>query len=135
TALLAWPLLGERLRPPQILGLLMGFAGVLLILGLAALHGRTELPGLLGAVAGVCTLAGGTLYYGHFCRHVPALPGATAQFLASSIVCTGAAMLLETPWTEWNLGGFAGIAWNTVAVSIGGMALYFLMLSRGTAAR
>ena len=37
-ALLAWPLLGERLRPTQILGLLLGFAGVLLILGLAALN-------------------------------------------------------------------------------------------------
>ena len=44
-------------------------------------------------------------------------------------------MLLETPWTDWAPGAFAGIAWNTVAVSMGGMALYFLMLTRGTAAR
>src|SRR5208283_5484394 len=32
-ALLAWPLLGERLRLSQTLGLALGFAGVLLILG------------------------------------------------------------------------------------------------------
>jgi drug/metabolite transporter (DMT)-like permease len=44
-------------------------------------------------------------------------------------------MLLEPFWTDWNPGAFAGIAWNTVAVSMGGMALYFLMLTRGTAAR
>lgn len=134
-ALLAWPLLGERLRPAQVLGLLLGFAGVLLILGLAALHGRAELPGLLGAIAGVGTLSGGTLYYRRFCREVPALPGAAAQFLASAIVCTGSAALLEPFWTDWDPGAFAGIAWNTAAVSIGGMALYFLMLTRGTAAR
>ena len=60
-ALLAWPLLGERLRPGQILGLFLGFAGVLLILGFAALHSRAELPDLLGAITGVCTLSGGTL--------------------------------------------------------------------------
>ena len=42
---LAWPVLGERLRPPQILGLLLGIAGVLLVLGLAALNSRAELPG------------------------------------------------------------------------------------------
>lgn len=134
-ALLAWPLLGERLRPAQILGLLLGFAGVLLILGLAALNSRAQLPDLFGAIAGVATLSGGTLYFRRFCRDVPALPGAAAQFLASAIVCTGSAMLLEPFWTDWNLGAFAGIAWNTVAVSMGGMALYFLMLTRGTAAR
>jgi drug/metabolite transporter (DMT)-like permease len=134
-ALLAWPLLGERLRPAQILGLFLGFAGVLLILGLAALNSRAELPDLLGAIAGVFTLAGGTLYYRRFCREVPPLPGAAAQFVASAIVCTGSAVVLENFWTDWDPGAFAGIAWNTVAVSIGGMALYFLMLTRGTAAR
>lgn len=135
SALLAWPLLGERLRPAQILGLFLGFAGVLLILGLKALNSRAELPGLLAATAGVCTLSGGTLYYRRFCRAIPPLPGAFAQFLASAAVCTGSAMLLEPFWTDWDPGAFAGIAWNTVAVSIGGMALYFLMLTRGTAAR
>jgi drug/metabolite transporter (DMT)-like permease len=90
---------------------------------------------MLGAIAGVTSLAGGTLYFRRFCRDVPALPGAAAQFLASAIACTGSAMLLEPFWTDWNPGAFAGIAWNTVAVSIGGMALYFLMLTRGTAAR
>jgi drug/metabolite transporter (DMT)-like permease len=134
-ALLAWPLLGERLRPPQIAGLILGFAGVLLILGLAALNSRAQLPDLFGAIAGVTSLAGGTLYFRRFCRDVPALQGAAAQFLASAIVCTASAMLLEHFWTDWNLGAFAGIAWNTVAVSMGGMALYFLMLTRGTAAR
>jgi drug/metabolite transporter (DMT)-like permease len=134
-ALLAWPLLGERLRPLQILGLALGFAGVLLILGLAALNSRAQLPDLFGAIAGVTTLSGGTLYFRRFCRDVPALPGAAAQFLTSAIVCTGSALLLEPFRTDWNLGAFAGIAWNTVAVSMGGMALYFLMLTRGTAAR
>ena len=48
SAMLAWPLLGERMRPVQIVGLFLGFAGVLLILGLAALNSRAELSGLLG---------------------------------------------------------------------------------------
>jgi drug/metabolite transporter (DMT)-like permease len=135
TASLAWPLLGERLRPSQILGLFLGLAGVLLILGLAALNSRAELPGLLAATAGVGSLSAGTLYYRHFCRDIPPLQGVAAQFLASAIVCTGCAMALETPWTDWNPGAFAGIAWNTIAVSMGGMALYFLMLTRGSAAR
>jgi drug/metabolite transporter (DMT)-like permease len=135
TALLAWPLLGERLGPAQILGLFLGLAGVLLILGLAALNSRAELPALLGAIAGVCILAGGTLYFRRFCRAIPPLEGATAQFLAAAVVCMASAIVLERPWTDWDPAAFAGIAWNTIAVSMGGMALYFLMLTRGTAAR
>ena len=135
TALLAWPVLGERMRPVQTLGLFLGFAGVLLILGLAALHSSAELPGLVGTIAGVGALSGGTLYYRRFCRAVAPLPGVTVQFLAGAIVCTLTAIVLETPWTDWDPRAFAGIAWNTVAVSLGGMALYFLMLSRGTATR
>jgi drug/metabolite transporter (DMT)-like permease len=135
SASLAWPLLGERLRPGQVLGLVLGFAGVLLILGVKSLHARTELPGLLAAVAGVCTLSGGTLYFRRYCREVPVLGGATVQFIASAIVCTVSAAMLETFWTDWDPDAFEGTAWNTVGVSLGGMALYFLMLSRGTAAR
>jgi drug/metabolite transporter (DMT)-like permease len=135
SAVLAWWLLGERLRSVQIFGLCLGIAGVLLILGLAALNSRAQLPGLLGATAGVCALSGGTLYFRRFCRDLPPLQGAAAQFLVAAVVCTGSAMALETFWTDWNPGAFYGIAWNSVAVSMGGMALYFLMLAHGTAAR
>jgi drug/metabolite transporter (DMT)-like permease len=135
TALLAWPLLGERLRPAQGLGLALGVAGVLLILGVKALNSHAELPALLATVAGVCALSGGTLYYRRFCRDLPPFPAVTAQFLACAAVCVASAVLLEPFWTDGDVGAYLGIAWNTIAVSIGGMALYFLMLARGTAAR
>jgi drug/metabolite transporter (DMT)-like permease len=135
SAMLAWPLLNERLRPAQLLGLMLGFAGVLLILGRAAVASRAELPGLLATVAGVIALCGGTLWYRRFCRDVPPLMGATVQLLAAAMACAGAAALLEAPRTDWNPAIFAAIGWNAVVVSIGGMGLYFLMLSQGTAAR
>jgi drug/metabolite transporter (DMT)-like permease len=135
TAMLAWPLLGEALRPSQIIGLLLGFAGVLLILGLAALHSRAELPSMFATIGGVFSLSCGTLYFRRFCRDIPPLQGATAQFIAVAIFCMGGAILLETPRVVWTDTLIASIAWNTVAVSMGGMALYFLMLTKGTAAR
>jgi drug/metabolite transporter (DMT)-like permease len=135
SALLAWPLLGERLRPSQIAGLLLGFAGVLLVLGRAAAGARAELPALLATVGGVFAMVGGTLYYRHFCRTVPAMEGATIQLLAAAAMCSACAVLLETP--RFDGDGIVGlaIAWNAVVVTIGGMSLYFLMLSLGTAAR
>jgi drug/metabolite transporter (DMT)-like permease len=135
TALLAWPLLGERLRPLQWLGLLLGAAGVVVVVGLAAARSPLELDGLLLAAAGTAALCGGTLYFGRFCRGVPILEGTTVQLLAAAVACVVATALFETPHADWTEGATAAVVWNTVAVSLGGMALYYLMLSRGTVAR
>ncbi len=135
TALLAWPLLGERLRPLQFLGLGLGAAGVVLIVGLAAMRSPLQLHGLLLTAGGVAGLCGGTLYFGRFCRGVPILEGTTVQLLAATVACAAAMAALETPHAEWIGPAIAAIAWNAGAVSLGGMALYYLMLIRGTAAR
>jgi drug/metabolite transporter (DMT)-like permease len=135
TALLAWPLLGERLRPWQWLGLMLGAAGVVLIVGLAATRSPVELNGLLLTAAGVVGLCSGTLYFGKFCRGVPILQGTTVQLLAAAVACVAATAVFETPHADWTEGTIAAVLWNAAAVSLGGMALYYLMLARGTAAR
>ena len=97
TALLAWPLLGERLRPLQFLGLGLGAAGVVLIVGMAAMSSPLQLHGLLLTAGGVAGLCGGTLYFGRFCRGVPILEGTTVQLLAAAAACAAATIMLETP--------------------------------------
>jgi drug/metabolite transporter (DMT)-like permease len=135
TALLAWPLLGEPLRPLQWLGLVLGAAGVVLVVGLAAAHSLVELDGLLLTAAGVIGLCSGTLYFGRFCRGVPILEGTSVQLVAAAAACVMAAAVFETPHAEWTGGAVGAVLWNAGAVSLGGMALYYLMLARGTAAR
>jgi len=135
TAALGLLLLHERLRGRQWLGLALGFAGVGLVVGQAALESATRFQGLLLAFVGVLGLVGGTLYFGRFCRGVPLLPGAAAQFLAAAGVSALTAWLLEIPRADWTGAAVAAIAWNTVMVSLGGMGLYSAMLKRGSAAR
>jgi drug/metabolite transporter (DMT)-like permease len=135
TAALAWPVLGERLMPRQWLGLLLGAAGVVLIVGLAALRSRVEVHLLLLTVGGVVGLVGGTLYFGRYCRGVPMLESTTVQFAASAVTCTACMTIFETPHADWTASAIASVAWNAGAVSLGGMMLYLLMLARGTVAR
>jgi drug/metabolite transporter (DMT)-like permease len=135
TALLAWPVLGERLRPLQWLGLLLGAAGVVLIVGLAAARSPVEVDGLLLTAVGVVSLCGGTLYFGRFCRGVPILEGTMVQLVAAAVTCLAATVALETPHAAWTWQAIGAVAWNAGAVSLGGMALYYRMLVRGTAAR
>lgn len=135
TAALAWPVLGERLTPRQWLGLFLGAAGVVLIVGLAALRSRVETHLLLLTVGGVIALVGGTLYFGRYCRGVPMLEGTMVQFAASAVTCTICMWILETPHADWTTSALASVAWNAGVVSLGGMVLYLLMLARGTVAR
>ncbi|HEY7581153.1 MAG TPA: DMT family transporter [Acetobacteraceae bacterium] len=135
TALLAWPLLGEQLRPLQWLGLLLGAAGVVLVVGLAARRSSVELNGLLLTAGGVIALCAGTLYFGRFCRGVPIVEGTAVQLLAAAAAGIVATAAFETPHAIWNGPAVGAIAWNAGAVSLGGMALYYLMLKHGTAAR
>jgi drug/metabolite transporter (DMT)-like permease len=75
------------------------------------------------------------LYFGRFCRGVPLLAGATAQFLSAAVVAARAAGLLETPIAHFGRAALAAVTWNTVMVSLGGMALYFRVLKGASAAR
>jgi drug/metabolite transporter (DMT)-like permease len=135
TAIFGMLLLRERLRVGQWLGLALGMAGVALVVGEAALESPARFQGLVLAFVGVLGLVAGTLYFGRFCRGVPLLPGATAQFLSAAAVASLGTWLLEIPHADWTASAVAAIAWNTIMVSLGGMGLYFAMLVRGTVAR
>jgi drug/metabolite transporter (DMT)-like permease len=134
-ALAAVPLLGERLRPRQWLGLALGAAGVILVVVPRAL----ESAGAWGAVRlgllGVGGLAGGTLYFRRYGREVPLLPATAVQLGAAAVVTVVVMALFERPHAVWTAPAVASIAWNVIAVSIGAMALYYYMLAHGTAGR
>ncbi len=135
TAVVGVLALGETLRPWQWPGLALGVAGVALVVGLEAAASTVRLDGMLLAGLGVAGLVAGTIWFRRFCRDVPLLTGATAQFIAAAIVGWIGTALFETPHATWTPATIAATAWNTGAVSLGGMALYFFMLSRLPAAR
>jgi len=135
TAACGMLLLREKLRALQWLGLVLGVVGVGLVVGGAALESAARLQGLLLAFVGVVGLVAGTLYFGRFCRGVPPLPSATVQFASAAIIALLGTALLETPHAEWTGDTVAAVAWNTLMVSLGGMALYSFMLVRHSVAR
>ncbi len=135
TAALGVVLLHEKLRPRQWAGLMLGLCGVAIVVGPAAFGSATHSEGLALAFLGVTGLVAGTLYFKRFCRDIPLLPGATAQFVSAAIVSGLSAWVLETPRAHWTPDAIASMAWNTVVVSLAGMGLYAFMLARGSAAR
>jgi drug/metabolite transporter (DMT)-like permease len=134
-AVSAVPLLGERLSPRQWLGLTLGAVGVVLVVAPRALEG----PAAWGAVrlgfVGAASLAAGTVYFGRFGRDVPLVPATAVQLGAAAILTVALTIVFEHPHAVWTFPAVASVAWNVLAVSVGAMALYYYMLSHGTAGR
>jgi drug/metabolite transporter (DMT)-like permease len=134
-ALAAVPLLGERLRSSQWLGLILGTLGVALVVAPRALESPVGWRALTLGLVGTLGLAGGTLYYRRFCQDVPLLVATTVQVAAGALLTVTLALGLEHLHAAWTFPAVASVAWNVLVVSIGAMALYYYMLAHGTAGR
>ncbi len=137
-AALARPLLGERLRPRQVLGLLVGWAGVALaVLGEVSggeAGSRVGLAALLFLGAAVC-FAVGTVVVKAVTTGPRAVPLPPALLLAFAYGCLPllALSLGDGRPVQWT-GRFALAVAYTGAVSLaGGYLLQFALLERGDA--
>lgn len=73
-ALLAWPILGERLSPGRAISLAVALAGITVLIGGHGLEASLEkLPGFLCVLAGAVCVALGTVLTKHFPLAMPPL--------------------------------------------------------------
>lgn len=127
-------LLGERLGRTQVFGLLLGFAGVALVVSSKlTTEGLTPLTLGLTTMA-LLTITAGTLYQKRFCPHFDLRTGQVVQFAASILVTLPFALAFEHFRFDWTPQLIGALAWSVLVLTGGGISLLFLMLRRGAAA-
>lgn len=134
----AAPLIGEKVRPRQWLGLLFGLTGVALVVA-----AKVTLVGLSAAAIGFCLMAlcsitAGTMYQRRWCPRFDLRTGTIVQFAATVLVLLPAAMLFEDfslPLTTvaWTPRFIGALLWSVLALSIGAIFLLFKLLRRSDA--
>jgi drug/metabolite transporter (DMT)-like permease len=130
TAALGTVLLRERFASWQWLGVALGFIGVVLGVPLTLGTGNLMLLGL-----SLFGLTAGTLCLKRFCSDVRPFESTAVQLIGGSMASVLLMLLFETPHWHWTANFVAALAWNTVMMSIVGMAIYNLMLDRYGAGR
>jgi drug/metabolite transporter (DMT)-like permease len=130
TAALGTVLLREKFRWWQWLGVALGFAGV--VLGVPPGLGTGNLT-LLGL--SLFGLTAGTVYLRATCAEVPPFEATFVQLIGGALVAIVLLAVFETPHVRFTAPFFGAMAWNTVVMSIFGMAIYNGMLERYGAAR
>jgi drug/metabolite transporter (DMT)-like permease len=134
----AAPLIGERVRPRQWLGLVLGLSGVALVV-----YAKISLAGLAPQAIALCLLALvsitiGTLYQRRFCPSFDLRTGTVIQFAATVVALLPLAMLLEgfdlaLTQVQWNARFVGALLWSVFALSIGAIFLLFKLISRNEA--
>lgn len=134
----AAPLIGERVRPRQWLGLLLGLAGVALVV-----YAKITFVGLSAAAVGWCVFAllsitAGTMYQKRFCPGFDLRTGTVIQFASTVAVMLPLAIVFEQldpglSSVQWTPRFVGALLWSVFALSIGAIFLLFKLLRRSDA--
>lgn len=134
TSTLANRWLGERVTPLQWAGLLLGLAGVILVLHNRPMTGDAGWGWLASGVA-LISITLGTLYQKRYCGHIDWRAGNLVQYIAVIIFFSIGAALFETRIINWNLEFVLAVIWLTVVLSIGSIGLLYWLIRHSAATR
>jgi drug/metabolite transporter (DMT)-like permease len=134
TSTLANRLLGERVGRRQWAGLVLGVAGVYLVV-----HGQTEgeAPAIAWAAAvfGLIGMTLGTLYQKRFGGSIEWRTGFFFQYAAAGLLFAFAALATETLKVQWTAEFLFAVGWLVFGLSLGAIWLLYFLIRRQAAAR
>jgi drug/metabolite transporter (DMT)-like permease len=134
----AAPLIGERVRPRQWIGLLLGLGGVALVvaakINLAGLSTRA----ILYCLFALLSITAGTMYQRRYCPQFDLRTGTVIQFAATVVALLPFAILSEQldpslSRVTWNANFVVALLWSVLALSIGAIFLLFKLIRRSNA--
>ena len=136
TTLLAPALAGERISRMRWLGVLVGMAGLVIVLapklwGVALADVRHVAWPIGINLLGMVSVTFGTFYQKRFIRSGDLRSVTVLQYCGALAVTLPVAFLLEPMRIEWNTTMVLVMAWSVLALSIGAIALLLLLIRRG----
>lgn len=141
TAILAWPLIGERITAKHWGGLALGLAGAVLVVlpklesavsadgsGITAVTVGSALVALFGMTLG-------TIYQKNSVAHPDLRTGSVVQFLGALLVSGPLALLVETREIVWSQDFVIALVWLVLPMSIISINLLMVLIRQNAVAR
>jgi len=124
--------LGERVTPLQWAVLLLGLAGVVLILHDRPMSGEAGWGWLASGVS-LVSITLGTLYQRRYCNRIDWRAGNLVQYIAVTIFFAVTAWLFENNVVHWTAEFVLSVIWLAVVLSIGSIGLLYWLIRRSAA--
>lgn len=132
-SLLAVKVLGEQLRMKQMLGLLLGLTGVVLVLG-PSFDAKIPVAGVVAILIALVGSTTATLLQKKIGTGIPLVAGTGYQYLFSGAVLLAIALLTGQTHVEWSGKFIAAFIWLIAVLSVGAILLLLWLLNTGSAA-
>jgi drug/metabolite transporter (DMT)-like permease len=132
TSTLANRWLGERVTPLQWSGLLLGLAGVLLILHDRPMSGEAGWGWLASGVS-LVSITLGTLYQRRYCGKIDWRAGNLVQYVGVTIFFAVGAWLFEDNVVHWTTEFVLALGWLVVVLSIGSIGVLYWLIRHSAA--
>ena len=126
-------ILGEKLLPRQVAGLLLGLAGVFLVLG-PTLDSQIPAVAIVAIIVALVGSTSATLLQKKFGSNIPLVAGTAYQYLFSGVVLGAFAIGSGNLEITWNLKFTAAFIWLVLVLSVGAILLLLWLLNTGSAA-
>lgn len=118
----------------QWLGLLLGFGGLLLVVGHKLGAGEVTAVNFGLAAFALLSITVGTLYQKRFVRPCD-VRTANAVQLAAALIVTAPLALLEAGAWQMHPELVGAMAWSVLVLTLGGSSMLYLLIQRGAAAK
>jgi drug/metabolite transporter (DMT)-like permease len=135
TAFIAWRFLGERLLPGQWLGVVLGLAGVSLVVWHKVDIREVGAASLLCSLIGLAGVTAATLYQRQFSPGADLKAAALIQFAAASVVFVPLAIGVEGFPVRWAPELFVAIVFLVIFASLLGVSVLHHLMRQGEAFR
>ena len=134
----AAPLVGERVRGRQWIGLLFGLCGVALVVANKISVTGLSWQSIALAILALLSITVGTLYQKRFCPSFDLRTGTIIQFTASIVVLLPFAVAFENldaglGNVQWTANFIGALLWSILALSIGAIFLLFALIRKSAA--
>ncbi len=134
TGVLAAPLLGESLTTRKVLGLLVGFAGIVVV-SAGALDGRVSVLGVGYAVGGALIWSLGTIAFKRYAGRVDVWWAVALPFVVGGLVLTAGGAAVEGVDITWTPAFVAAFLYSSAIGTGLSWTLWFGLVGSGEASR
>ena len=135
TSTIANRLLGERVVARQWGGLVLGTAGVYLVVQDKATTAGAKPVAWVASIVALLSITFGTIYQKRFGSGIDWRPGMLIQYAAAGILFALGAMAFETRVVHWTPEFLFALSWLILVLSIGAIWLLYFLISRAAATR
>jgi drug/metabolite transporter (DMT)-like permease len=134
----AAPLVGERVRGKQWVGLMFGLCGVALVVANKISIAGLSWQSIALTVFALMSITVGTLYQKRYCPSFDLRTGTVIQFAASIVVLLPFAVAFENldaglGNVQWTPNFIGALLWSILALSIGAIFLLFALIRKSAA--